>query len=285
MGLSCRQFMKISAVSAVMTTAAGVAGFCYAHDIEPGWVAVVPQNLPLPRLDPAFADYRLVQISDIHMGTGMTPERLAQIVRMVNAQQPDLVAITGDFVTHGALDDLAPALVGPLRQLQAVDGVVAVLGNHDHWTDQQGVREILHQSNITDISNGLVTLERGAATLHIAGVDDYWERQNRLDLVLEQLPDTGCAILLAHEPDFADISAETGRFDLQISGHSHGGQVILPFIGPPAIPTYARKYPIGRYQVGTMIQYTNRGLGTILPAIRFNCRPEITVFTLTTAAA
>ncbi|MBZ0286049.1 MAG: metallophosphoesterase, partial [Anaerolineae bacterium] len=87
---------------------------------------------------------------------------------------------------------------------------------------------------------------------------------------------------LAHEPDYADISAATGRFDLQISGHSHGGQVVIPFIGPPVVPPYSKKYPLGRYQVGTMIQYTNRGVGMISPAVRFNCRPEITVFTLRT---
>jgi uncharacterized protein len=86
--------------------------------------------------------------------------------------------------------------------------------------------------------------------------------------------------LLAHEPDYADISAATGRFDLQISGHSHGGQVIIPFIGPLVVPAYGEKYPLGQYQVGNMIQYTNRGVGTINPAVRFNCRPEITIFTL-----
>ena len=277
MSLSRRQFLKTTLVSTVLTTVGGVAGFAYAHDIEPGWVEVVPQNLTLPRLPAAFNDFRLVQISDIHMGTGMTSERLGQIVELVNAQQPDVIAITGDFVTHGALKNLAPALIEPLSQLQSNERVVAVLGNHDHWTDPEGVREILRQSNIVDISNGLVSLERNGTLLHIAGVDDYWERKNRLEDVLENMPAEGCAVLLAHEPDFADISAETGRFDLQISGHSHGGQIILPFIGPPRIPTYARKYPLGRYQVGDMIQYTNRGLGTILPAIRFNCRPEITV--------
>jgi hypothetical protein len=116
--------------------------------------------------------------------------------------------------------------------------------------------------------------------LHLAGVDDVWESQDRLDLVLEALPDAGAAILLAHEPDFADVSAAAGRFDLQLSGHSHGGQVIFPLRGPLVLPRYARKYPIGLYQVGGMLQYTNRGLGMIPPRVRFNCRPEVTVFTL-----
>jgi predicted MPP superfamily phosphohydrolase len=94
------------------------------------------------------------------------------------------------------------------------------------------------------------------------------------------LPAEGCAILLAHEPDCADDSAATGRFDLQISGHSHGGQVSLPLIGPPVLPYLAQKYPSGLYQVGQMFQYTNRGVGMTPPYVRLNCRPEITVFTL-----
>ncbi len=85
---------------------------------------------------------------------------------------------------------------------------------------------------------------------------------------------------MAHEPDYADTSAATGRFDLQLSGHSHGGQVIIPFLEPVVLPDYARQYPVGRYQVGAMVQYTNRGLGMISPHVRFNCRPEIALFTL-----
>ena len=279
-----RQFLKAGLVSGISTVAAGAGGLAYASYIEPAWLDIHPVDLSLPRLSPAFDGYKLVQFSDIHMGTGMTRDQLTHIVAAVNAQSPDLVAITGDFVTHGSLERLAPALIEPLSQLEAKDGSVAVLGNHDHWTDPAGVRQILRESAIRDVSNGVFTLVRDDARLHVAGVDDHWEALDRLDEVLAQVPDDGAAILLAHEPDFADISAPTGRFDLQISGHSHGGQIILPFLGPPRIPRLARKYPLGQYQVGTMIQYTNRGVGTILPSIRFNCRPEITVFTLHAAA-
>ncbi|HUN09932.1 MAG TPA: metallophosphoesterase [Aggregatilineales bacterium] len=278
--ISRRRFLKISLGTAATTAISGLTAFAYAHDIEPGWVEVKPVTLTLPRLDPAFDGYRLVQISDIHMGTGMTAERLASIVELVNAQAPDVVVITGDFVTHGDINFQMPALRDGLSQLRAVDTAVAILGNHDHWTDHILVRRMLAEAQVLDISNGLQTIRRGQSSLHIAGVDDYWERQDRLDDVLALLPDEGCAILLAHEPDYADISAPTGRFDLQLSGHSHGGQVILPFIGPPILPSYSHKYPVGQYQVGSMIQYTNRGLGTVAPMVRFNCRPEITVFSL-----
>jgi uncharacterized protein len=285
MSLSRRRFLQISAASALVTTVAGVGGFAYAHDVEPGWFDIVPQSVTLPRLGPAFAGYRIAQISDIHMGTGMTIARLQQVAALVNAQQPDLIAITGDFVTRGSVAAAAPALMDGLSQLEAPDGVVCVMGNHDHWTNVTEVRAIVQASGIHDISNQFITLERGADQLHIAGVDSLWEHLDRLDLVLADLPEAGAAVLLAHEPDFADISAPTGRFGLQMSGHSHGGQVILPVLGPPLIPRHARQYPVGRYQVGDMVQYTNRGVGTVMPAVRLNCRPEITVFTLKTTAA
>ncbi|MEP6986239.1 MAG: metallophosphoesterase [Chloroflexota bacterium] len=283
--ISRGRFLKISLISAIGTAAVGVSGFAYAHHIEPENLEIVQLELHLPRLDPAFDGYRLVQISDIHMGTGITTERLTHIVQMVNAQNPDAIALTGDYVTHGDIQPLLPGLVSAFSQLTPKDISVAILGNHDHWTDPVALRGMFRDSGLTDLSNSVYTIQRGEALLHLAGVDDYWQREDRLDDVLAQLPGNACAVLLAHEPDYADISAATGRFDLQISGHSHGGQVRLPIINRPiSVPLYSTIYPMGQYQVGTMIQYTNRGVGTILPPVRFNCRPEITVFTLRAAA-
>jgi len=279
--ISRRRFLKISAVSAIGTFVAGVGSFAYAHDVEPENLEVVPVELHLPRLDPAFDGYRLAQISDIHMGTGITTKRLIHIAEIVNAQNPDAIAVTGDYVTNGDITFLLPGLIEGLSKLQARDGSFAILGNHDHWTDPTAIRTMLHSSGLIDMSNSTYTIQRGNGVLHLAGVDDYWERQDRLEDVLAQLPTEGCAILLAHEPDFADVSSATGRFDLQISGHSHGGQVRIPILNRAIhVPHLGVKYPMGKYQVGSMIQYTNRGVGTIAPAVRFNCRPEITVFTL-----
>lgn len=276
--ISRRTLLKLSVIPAF-----GVffATYRYSASVEPENIQIVEQELILPRLAPAFDGYRLVQISDIHMGTGMTQERLSRIVRMINAQQPDLVAITGDFVTHGDVEPLADSLIQPLRQLQTADGVMAVLGNHDHVTDADAVRRVLEAAGVRNVSNTFYTLERGDQRLHIAGVDSVWYQKDRLEAVMSELPEDGAAILLAHEPDHADKSAATGRFDLQISGHSHGGQVVMPLINRPlALPHHGRKYPRGQYQVGSMIQYTNRGIGTSFPPVRFNCPPEITVFTL-----
>ncbi|MEW5940331.1 MAG: metallophosphoesterase, partial [Chloroflexota bacterium] len=126
----------------------------------------------------------------------------------------------------------------------------------------------------------VLTISRAPASLHICGVDSVYDGHDDLDQALSQLPPDASAILLCHEPDFADTSAATGRFDLQISGHSHGGQVIIPFHGPIKTPKHGHKYPLSLYRVGEMFQYTNRGVGMLFPYVRFNCRPEITVFTL-----
>jgi predicted MPP superfamily phosphohydrolase len=130
------------------------------------------------------------------------------------------------------------------------------------------------------LTNTVFTLKRGSENLHLCGVDDVWEGDVQLENVLNQLTDDSAAILLAHEPDFADTSAATGRFDLQVSGHSHGGQVVIPYYGPPILPLLGQKYPSGLYKVGEMFQYTNRGVGTGMLPVRFNCPPEITLFIL-----
>ena len=259
-----------------------LGGLVYVRKVEPEDVEVVPVSLVLPRLDAAFEGYRIAQISDIHADGWMTPGRVLSLVNLINAEAPDLVAITGDFATYSRFRSLirhASRLVAPLRRLQAADGVVAVLGNHDHKTDARTVRRVLAASGVIELHNAVLTLRRGGESLYLCGVDDLKEGTPRLDRALEGLSEEGAAVLLAHEPDFADESAATGRFDLQLSGHSHGGQVGVPLLRYPFLPKLSRQYPTGLYRVGDMFLYTNRGLGAH-PRFRFNCRPEITIFTL-----
>lgn len=283
--LSRRAFLQLTLKSALTTVVAGTGGALYASKVEPDWLEVNQVRLTLPRLAPALHGYRLLQISDIHMDGWMTRARLMHIVEIVNEQQPDTVAITGDFVTYDPAEAYAADLIAALSQLKPRHATVAVLGNHDYWTNAAVIREVIRDSGIVDLNNDVFSVQDGNGVLHFAGVDDIWEKHARLDTVLDKLPADGAAILLAHEPDFADTTAKAGRFDLQISGHSHGGQIVLPLLGPPVLPYLARKYPLGRYQVGNMLQYTNRGLGMVSPQVRFNCRPEITVFILETGSA
>jgi predicted MPP superfamily phosphohydrolase len=282
MSMGRRELLRRAAELALVAGALGVAGAEYTRTIEPSWVEVTQVHVRMPGMAPAFEGYRIAQISDLHLGDWLTPVRLAQVVRAVNDLGADLIAVTGDFITSHASRQ-AQGLITTLRDLHARDGVTGVLGNHDHWSSAAVIRRVIAESGMLDLNNAVHTLQRGRSLLHIAGVDDMWERKARLDNVLAAMPREGAAVLLAHEPDFADTSAASGRFGLQISGHSHGGQVIAPFIGPLRLPLYAIKYPLGRYQVGQMTQYTNRGIGMLQPHVRLNCRPEITVYTLESA--
>ena len=252
-------------------------GSIYVHKIEPNWLEVTQIEIKLPKLDRVFDGYRIVQITDLHAGDGIDRAQLERVVAAVNAQNPDLVVITGDHVSR--LPRQHVKLLDTLAKLHPRDRTLSVMGNHDVYNDPTPIRTAIAQAGITLLENTIYTVKRDRATLHIAGVGDVFAKQAKLDRVLAQLPPTGAAIMLAHEPDFADDTAATGRFGLQLSGHSHGGQIRIPFYGG-YLPEYARKYPLGRYQVGDMIQYTSRGIGMIKIYGRFNCRPEISVFTL-----
>ena len=258
----------------------GVAGLVYAREIEPRRLEVTSVAPVLPRLAREFDGYQIVQIGDIHLEDWTKPRRLNRIVNLVNDQRADLIVITGDFLSYSVDPGVPSRLTEALGKLKARDGVLAVMGNHDYLTDVETVRRCIREAGIPELRNEIHTIERGDAALHVAGIDDVMEGRGRLDLVLEKLPEGGAAILLAHEPDFADVSSATGRFDLQLSGHSHGGQVRMPFWGPLILPPFSQRYSGGLYEVGDMLQYTNRGLGFVDARLRFLCRPEVTVFTL-----
>jgi hypothetical protein len=284
---SRRDFLKTAGYLALLSVGAGVGGLRYGMFIEPEIIDVKEVDIKLPRLSHQFSGYRIVQLSDLHMGGWMNGERLRKVVDMVKELQPDLVVITGDFfngpVWNEKLVQAADEFVVELSCLTADFMVLGVLGNHDYWSDAGESRKALQRCGVIEIGNGFHTIEREGQELHIAGVDDIWYGHDNLDAVLSRIPTTGEAILLAHEPDFADTSAKSGRFGLQLSGHSHGGQIVLPFIGAPILPRLGRKYPAGLYKIGDMWQYTNRGMGMADLFIRINCPPEITVFTLNPA--
>ncbi len=270
------RFGRLAAGAALL----GAGGLLYAREIEPRRLEVVRPELTLPRLAAAFDGYRIVQIGDLHLDDWSEPVRLHRVVEMVNAEGPDLVVVTGDFASYSARRLDTRRLVGALRRLSAPDGVLAILGNHDYLTDVGLIRRCIREAGLTELLNESVTLGREDSELHVAGIDDVMEGRSRLDLVLQDLPASGAAVLLAHEPDFADVAAATGRFDLQLSGHSHGGQVRVPLLGKAVLPPFSQRYTRGLHRVGGMLVYTNRGLGTVHARLRFGCRPEITALTL-----
>jgi uncharacterized protein len=251
----------------------------YGVYVEPNWFEVKKISLNLPHLSPAFDGYKIVQISDIHADRYFKQSNLDVIVQKINDQHPDLVVLTGDYVSKGHVEEAVGAIASSFRQVQAKEGILAVLGNHDYWTNSKAVTQALTKYQIKLLKNQTITINRGSAQLLIAGIDDIWAGKPDLMVLLQDLTDRQGAILLAHEPDFADVAAATNKFDLQLSGHSHGAQIQLPF-ADVVLPYLAKKYPRGQYQVQEMIQYTNRGVGVGGIPIRLNCRPEITSFVL-----
>lgn len=285
-----RTFLQGTLATTAGTVVAAEGSILYVRDVEPKWIDVHEIPVYLTRLDPAFNHYRIAHITDLHTDdTFMTAERLAQVVRVLNSLKVQLILITGDFVTR--LIASSAATLSQLQYLRAADGVFATLGNHDHWAGQQQVTAILQTNGIHVLKDTLYTLNRGSrkAVLHLVGMDDLWTdeptqsawaHEGRLERLLRQVPAEGAALLMVHEPDFADVAAASGRIDLQFSGHSHGGQIRIPFYGSVYLPELARKYQAGMYHIKALKHYTNRGLGMIDPQVRLNCRPEIAVFEL-----
>lgn len=272
-------FKSLGALGAA--TGALALGTAYGFNVEPHTLVVERIEMRLPRLPGAFDGMTIAHLSDLHLGPYVSEEHLLEAVRMTNALKPEVIVLTGDLV-NSSWHYIQPC-AEIIERFEAPLGVYAVLGNHDYWVGflnhmVQSVRE----TGIVLLRNEAVPITRGRETIYIVGIDDLWLRLADVKRALETVPRGACKIALMHEPDFADISAQA-EIDLQLSGHSHGGQVRLPGIGPLILPKYGEKYPMGAYRVGTFTRlYTTRGVGVLPPGVRFNCPPEITFLTLTT---
>ena len=281
-----RDFRELLRAQFIELVFRGIHRLGYRDFGEPNGFAVETVHLRLKRLPRVFSGFRVAQISDIHMGGWMNPDRLQHVADLIITQKPDVLMITGDFLKGRSFTETAKQgisdLIKILSPLASSIPTFAVLGNHDYWTNPEAIRGMLRRCGITDLTNTAFAVTRQDENLYLCGVDDIRHGNVRLDDVIAQLGEDSAAILLVHEPDFADTSAATGKFDLQISGHTHGGQIVIPFYGPPVLPPSGRKYPSGLYKVGNMFQYTNRGVGTDTVSARLNCPPEITIFVLAT---
>lgn len=272
-----RNFLKLAAAGAAAGLGAAALGAGWATLIEPNWPVVEQIGVTLPRLPARLEGLRVAQLSDLHISSYTTAGDIERAAALAMRQSPDVIVLTGDFIWREVWQ-YAEELVEPLRTLRAPLGVYAVLGNHDHWEDAALATRVLGEAGVTLLLNQAVRLDAGAP-LWLAGLDDVWERKHDMAAALAGAPDDECKLLLVHEPDYAD---EAARYpvDLQLSGHSHGGQINLPGYGRPVLPYLGRKYPAGLYQVGPLALYTNRGIGVIAPPVRFNCPPEVTLLTL-----
>jgi len=253
---------------------------------EPNRPVVERHTIELTRWPAQLDGFSIALLSDFHYDAHFSRHPLRASIGIVNGLRPDLIALTGDFVSvpdfssdyEKAAKNADPCCT-LLRQMEAPFGLWAVLGNHDDATDPRYVSHALRDAGIRLLSNASTPIESKGARFWLSGVNDVLSGTSDLRSTLQPVPKGEATVLLAHEPDYADYVAEY-PVDLQLSGHSHGGQIRLPFLPPLYEPVLARKYFSGLYEVGPLTLYTNRGLGTIGVPVRWNCAPEITMITL-----
>jgi predicted MPP superfamily phosphohydrolase len=235
-------------------------------------------DVRLPDLPKELDGFTIGHLSDLHRGRFVTEKQILHAAETAMSLKPDMIVITGDFVTtySGNASSCARALQG----LKAPKGVYGVLGNHDYSEDVSEVIRAIKSVGVRLLINESVKLHTKGVDWYVCGVDDPWHGQPELESVVHKLPKNSFKVSLCHEPDYADQYAHLG-ISLQLSGHSHGGQVVLPFIGAPLLPEMARKYIYGLRQVDNsrMRIYTSSGVGGVLP-IRLNCPPEVALLTL-----
>ena len=286
--LSRRRFIKGLAL--------GTLGFCSAcavdaWGIEPEWLEVVECDLSLGNLPDAFIGKRLIQISDLHLSRTVSEEYLRRCIQRVNSLEGDIVVLTGDYITADDQGRSCKRVIELIGQLRAGLGVFACLGNHDYGVTTSWTRpnerlceyfvNSLRHVGVNVLRNESFPLVLDSQRCWLVGLGDLWAAECRPDLAFAGVTADEVTIVLSHNPDSVEKLA---GFDASavLSGHTHGGQVRLPFLGPPILPIKNRQYSAGMFELADTTLYVNRGLGR-LGRLRFNCRPEITVFTLRTA--
>ncbi len=270
-----RTFLKAAAAT---TAALPVGGACYGF-AESTHLRVDRRTISMPRLPGGFRGTTVAFLTDIHLGPFVTAEYVASVVRTALVLDPDLILLGGDY-SHRDAKYIAPCFE-LLSKLSAPLGVYGVLGNHDYWHGVEQTRAAMRAAKIEELTNRGVWLSRGGERLRLAGVDDLWEGRPDLAAALGDTRPTDACLLVSHNPDFAETLTDR-RVGLVLSGHTHGGQVVVPGFGPPVVPSrYGRKYAHGLVEAPATKVYVSAGIGMTGLPVRANCRPEVTLVTLT----
>ncbi|MDZ4819633.1 MAG: metallophosphoesterase [Planctomycetota bacterium] len=274
MAFNRRKFLKYAAILGVGTPCGLLA---YAA-VEAGWITVEEQDVQIANLPEEFHGFRIALLTDLHHGRFTGLPYIEAVIERANALNADMICVTGDLV-HGSASYFTPC-VQALSSLKAPHGVYAVPGNHDNWTGPANVQLTFYRAKVPLLVNGGEWIRKESARIRIAGVDDLWTgRQNLPAALWTSRPDDVC-ILMSHNPDYAETLTDP-RVKLILSGHTHGGQVVFPFIGAPRVPSnYGQKYLRGLVQAPATQVYVSRGVGTVTPPLRFCSPPEISVLRL-----
>lgn len=257
----------------------------WAFVIEPNRVVVNEVEIKLPAWPAAFANFKIVAISDMHAGMPFINEaKLQRVVSMANQTEPDLIVLLGDFIARHSKDErllMTPEMIADnLKGLHAKYGVYAVLGNHDWNFDGERVRRALEGAGIHVLENDVAQIQKDGQTLWLLGVPDFWMRQP-IDIrpAMEKINAPGPIIALTHNPDV--FPTLPPNISLTLAGHTHGGQVNIPFIGRPIVPSqYKERYAAGYIQENNRRLFVTTGIGTTGIAVRFRVPPEIAVLTI-----
>ena len=277
---SRRRFLKRGLIASGAVLGGGALWSAFG---ERTWLTAHSVSVPIANLPPALDGFTIAHLSDLHRGPYISAEHIREAAAIAVSQAPDLIVLTGDHISYRA--EYAKSCAEALSLLSAPHGLYAVLGNHEYWTGAvERAANACRDAGARLLVNEAVPIDVGDARWWLCGVDDIWEGRPDLDATLANVPQEHLKILLCHEPDFADEAAKRG-VHLQLSGHSHGGQVRLPGAGPIVLPKYGQKYPYRLQRVAeTQTQvYTTTGVGVTFPPIRINCRPEVAILRLTRA--
>jgi predicted MPP superfamily phosphohydrolase len=276
-----RTFLKRARAIALRSVAAGAVVYPF---LEAKWCRVVRQTIVLPNLPATFRGIKLALMADIHHGPFVPLAYIRHVVSMANALKPDLALLAGDYV-HRHHSYIAPGIEA-LGKLRAPLGRFAVRGNHDNHSYhdshnyQPNSSAALAQAGLPDLNNTGIWLERGRDRLRICGVGDLWTDRQNLDRALGDATEGDAVVLLSHNTDFAETIRDK-RVGLVLSGHTHGGQIVVPGLGAPIVPSqYGQKYLHGLVDGPSCQVFITRGVGTITPPVRLLCRPEIVLITL-----
>jgi len=282
-----RRFLKTSAIGAAALA-------LYSGEIERHWIDLREIEIRLPNLPAAFEGARIVQLSDIHMDEYTEPSYLRRVLSHVDSLNPDAVFLTGDFVSEGPASKgfavgAAWQCANLLSKLKCRQ-LYAVLGNHDVAVGTKDVTAALTANHIAVLNNACIPIERfgtkSGGRIWLAGVDDPVNGSPDPERAIPASIRNQAGepvILMCHAPDYADhlLTTQAGKaVGLMLSGHTHGGQVRLPLLGPLTLPELGRKYIHGWFRFGDMQLYVNRGIGTVGVPFRLACPPEITLITL-----
>lgn len=250
----------------------------YPVFIERNIVRVNRYKIPIDNLPISFHGFTIAHLTDLHLGFLVSESFIEGIVHRTNRLRTDVIVCTGDYV-HERNSIREVEKVWPiLSKLEAAHGVFSVLGNHDHWADTNRSRYWLERTG-QNIRHGCKPIYRGRDRMLIGGAGDYWEDELKIDETFSGSDESECRLLLSHNPDSVDTEFNT-PLSLVISGHTHGGQVVIPFIGPPMLPVKNKRYSSGLIATPRTKLFISRGIGWAIYPVRFNCYPEIAVLEL-----